>query len=148
MWLANAIVSGSSVAAYEGTLLMVTPIRVLLVDDHTGLRQSLAALLRAEPDIAVVGEAANGQLAIEQALALQPDVVLMDINMPILNGIEATRRIHAQAPSMVILGLSMHQEPALVQRLVEAGAVGFVGKADPVETLLAAIRAVRSADGH
>jgi len=127
---------------------MRTPIRVLLVDDHAGLRQSLAALLRAEPDLAVVGEAANGQIAIEQALALQPDVVLMDINLPVLNGIEATRRIHAQAPSMVILGLSMHQEPELVQRLVEAGAAGFVGKGDPVETLLAALRAIRSADGH
>jgi DNA-binding NarL/FixJ family response regulator len=147
MLLTNAIVSSRSVAASEGTLRMGTPIRVLLVDDHAGLRKSLAALLRAEPDIAVVGEAANGQLAIEQTLALQPDVVLMDINMPVLNGIEATRRIHAQAPSMMILGLSMHQEPVLVQRIVEAGTVGFVGKADPVETLLAAIRAVRSADG-
>ena len=147
MWLANAIVPGSSVAAYEGTLLMGTPIRVLLVDDHAGLRKSLAALLRAEPDITVVGEAANGQLAIEQALALQPDVVLMDIDMPVLNGIEATRRLRAEAPGLHILGFSMHQEPALVQRIVEAGAVGFVGKADPVETLLAAIWAVRSADG-
>src|SRR5229473_7591010 len=97
-------------------------ITVLLADDHTIVRQGFRALLEAEPDIAVVGEAENGRQAIGQARKLQPDVVVMDIAMPLLNGLEATRQIVKEAPSTKVLILSAHSDDAYVEKAIEFGA--------------------------
>lgn len=115
-------------------------IRILLVDDHQVVRQALVQLLRAEPDLAVVGEAGTGTEAVALARQLVPDVVLMDINMPEMNGIEATRAIHAAFPAMRVIGLSMFDRGDQQAAMQDAGAVAYVSKAGPAEALLEAIR--------
>ncbi len=119
------------------------PLRVLLVDDHQVVRQALAQFLRAEADLTVVGEAGTGTAAVALAHQLMPDVVLMDINMPEMNGIDATRAIHAAFPAMRVIGLSMHDRGDQQAAMQAAGAVAYVSKAGPAETLLAAIRGGR-----
>ena len=114
--------------------------RVLLVDDHAIVRCSLRTLLHLEPDIEVVGEAANGQLAVDLTRHLQPDVVLMDITMPTMNGIEATRAIHAEFPHVGVIGLSMHERDELAEVLRDAGAMDYVSKGAEPEELLAVMR--------
>jgi DNA-binding NarL/FixJ family response regulator len=110
--------------------------RVLLVDDHTMVRRSLRMLLQCEPDIEIAGEAANGTQAIALTRQLQPDVVLMDITMPAMNGIEATRAIHAEFPLVCVIGLSMHTRDEQAEVMRDAGAMGYVPKtADPEELL-------------
>ncbi len=117
-------------------------IRVLLADDHAILRDGIRALLGDEPDMQVVGEADNGRLAVEQARALQPDVVLMDIAMPLLNGLEATRQIARDCPGVRVLILTMHQNEEYVQQVLAAGAAGYVLKHAAGHELVTAIRAV------
>jgi signal transduction histidine kinase len=119
------------------------PIRILLVDDHRVVRQALAQLLRAEADLEVVGEAGTGTAAVALARQLTPEVVLMDINMPEMNGIEATRTIHAAFPAMRVIGLSMHDRGDQQAAMQAAGAVAYVSKSGPAEALLAAIRGER-----
>ena len=116
-------------------------IRVLLADDHRMIRQALIALLKAEGNIDVVGEAADGAEAVELARTLDPDVIIMDVSMPNLNGIDATRHILAERPAMRIIGLSMHEDEAIAASMREAGAVDFVTKGGRPEALIAAIRA-------
>lgn len=114
------------------------PLRILLVDDHPLVRNGLRALLSSVPDLAVVGEAANGQEAITQALELQPDIILMDLNMPELNGVEATRQIVQASPRTGILVLSMLEDDASVFAAMRAGARGYLLKgADQAEVLRA-----------
>lgn len=115
-------------------------IRVLLADDHKILRQGLAGLLAEEPGIEVVGEASDGAMAVEMAAAMRPDVVVMDITMPRLSGIEATRRITRELPGVRVIGLSMHSEADMAAALREAGAVGYLTKGGPSEALIEAIR--------
>lgn len=115
-------------------------IRVLLADDHRIVRQGLAFLLRGQPDIEVVGEAADGLMAIDVTRATHPDVVVMDISMPRLNGIEATRRILAEFPDIRVVGLSMHDEEDLSAAMRQIGAAAYVAKGGPSEDLLVAIR--------
>jgi DNA-binding NarL/FixJ family response regulator len=115
-------------------------VRVLLVDDHVLLRRSLALLLSLEPDLQVVGEAGDGHRAIELTRALMPDVVLMDISMPGMNGIEATRVIRAEAPGVTVIGLSMYERSEQAKPMLDAGAAAYVSKTDPPEALLAVIR--------
>jgi DNA-binding NarL/FixJ family response regulator len=115
--------------------------RILLVDDHTLVRQSLAHVLKSEPDIEIVGEAWDGKLAVEMTRALLPDIVLMDINMPVMNGIEATQRICAELPQVQVIGLSMYEHGEQAQPMLEAGAVAYVSKTDSPECLLETIRA-------
>ncbi len=117
-------------------------IRLLLVDDHAVLRAGLRALLNAEADMEVVGEAENGQQAVDMARALQPDVVLMDVTMPGMNGIEATRRIKAIAPEVRVLALTMHDDASYLRDILQAGGSGYVLKEAASEELLSAIRAV------
>ncbi len=114
--------------------------RVLLVDDHAVLRSALRILLSHEPDMEVVGEAGNGQTAVEKTLELRPDVVVMDIRMKGMDGIEATRIIRNECPNVRVIGLSMYRAAELVQPLLDAGAGAFVAKSEPPEVLLAAIR--------
>lgn len=115
-------------------------LRLLLVDDHAIVRQSLARMLALEPDMEVVGEAADGALAVELSRRLQPDIVLMDINLPGMNGIEATRAIHAESPHIRLIGLSMLEDFEQAQAMQQAGASRYLTKSGPAEELLAAIR--------
>jgi two-component system response regulator NreC len=121
-------------------------IRVLLVDDHAVLRDGLRLYLSMQPDIEVVGEAADGDEALAKVEALKPEVVLMDVAMPRLNGIEATLRIRRQWPDGRVLVLSQHNRREYVQHLLQAGASGYVLKKAGGAEVAAAIRAVR--DGH
>lgn len=117
-------------------------IKLLIADDHALFREGIRALLLAVPDIVCVGEAATGEEAVAQALALQPDVVLMDINMPDLNGVEATRRILQANPNMGIIMVTMLEDDASVFAAMRAGARGYVLKGSHHQEMLQAIRAV------
>jgi len=121
-------------------------ISVLLVDDHAMLRKGMTLLLGEEADIDVIGEAGDGEQAIAQARALQPDVVVMDINMPGMNGIEATRRIVSEFPDIKIIALSIHSGKRFVDDMLSAGAAGYLLKESVPEELLQGIRAVMRGD--
>ncbi len=123
-------------------------VRVLLADDHTIVRQGLRLILSAHPDLEVVGEAANGNEAVELARKLHPDIVLMDVAMPDLNGIEATKRMVQAEPRLKVLVLSMHKEGVYVREILRAGARGYILK-DAIDTeLLNAVRSVARGDGY
>jgi DNA-binding NarL/FixJ family response regulator len=115
-------------------------ITVLLADDHTVVRQGLRALLETEEDITVVGEAENGRQAVQMAKRLQPDVVVVDIAMPQLNGLEATRQISKENPKSHVLILSSYSDDEYVQQLTDAGASGYLVKQTAANDLVAAIR--------
>jgi DNA-binding NarL/FixJ family response regulator len=121
-------------------------IRVLLVDDHRIMRESLAGLLRTDPDIEVVAKACNGTEAIELAKLSQPDVALMDVTMPGIDGLEATRRLKAELPHVQVIGLSMHEKSDMKAAMREAGAFDYLAKDGPPEDLLAAVRAACGID--
>ncbi len=116
-------------------------IRLLLVDDHVVVRQGLSHLLREEPDIEIVAEASDGQTAVEMVRRFGPDLVMMDINMPVMDGIQATKVIHAEFPGVQVIGLSMFEEGERAEAMRSAGAVNYLTKSGPSEALLAAIRA-------
>ena len=118
------------------------PIRVLLVDDHRILREGVRALLSGEPGIKVVGEAEDGDSAVLQVDSLKPDVVLMDMVMPRLGGLEATARIKARHPEVVVLIMSMHDNDEYVRQVIKAGASGYVLKGVTGRDLVRAIKAV------
>src|SRR5258708_3412513 len=115
-------------------------INVLLAEDHTIVRQGFRLLLEGEPDIAVVGEAETGRQAVQLVRKLRPDVVVMDIAMPQLNGLEATRQIIKEAPSTKVVILSSYSDDEYVQQLTEAGASGYLLKQTAAPDLLKAIR--------
>src|SRR6266581_1567630 len=115
-------------------------IRVLLADDHTVVRQGLRALLAAEGDMEIVGEAENGRQAVQLVKKLLPDVAVMDIAMPVLNGLEATRQITRSVPSTKVLVLSSYSDDEYVYQLTEAGAAGYLVKQTAANDLLKAIR--------
>jgi DNA-binding NarL/FixJ family response regulator len=122
---------------------MITPkrkISVVLADDHPIVRDGLRMLLNSAPDILVVGEAGDGREAVQQALKLKPEVVLMDLAMPLLNGIEATRQIMQQAPLVKVLILSTYRDEERVEAALDAGAAGYLVKETVSEDLLEAIR--------
>ena len=123
-------------------------IRVLLADDHALVRKGFHMILAAEADMEVVGEAANGRDAVELATKLRPDVIVMDVAMPELNGIEATRRLAESAPRTRVLGLSMHKDSAYVREILRAGARGYLLKDAFDRDLVAAVRAVASGEGY
>jgi DNA-binding NarL/FixJ family response regulator len=126
----------------------MSKIRVLIVDDHTLLRDGICALLALVPDMEVVGEAANGKEAVEKVRELLPDVVLMDLEMPVMDGLEASRRIHARHPAIKVLILSQYDDASHVLDAVEAGVKGFVGKTAASAELAAGIRSVHSGDSY
>ena len=121
-----------------------TPLRVLLADDHRIMREGLASLLAEEGDLEIVGQVDNGEQAIEQARKLRPDVIVMDISMPVMDGIEATRIIKGESPGIRIVGLSMYEQADLTQDMLEAGAEVQLSKAGPSAELLRAIRGSHS----
>jgi DNA-binding NarL/FixJ family response regulator len=121
----------------------MTSLRILIADDHTVVRAGLRALLESRSGWEVCAEAADGRDAVEKATTLKPDVVILDIGMPLLNGVEAVRRIHKSCPGSEILILTMHESDDLVQQVVEAGARGYILKDDADRVLLAAVDALR-----
>jgi DNA-binding NarL/FixJ family response regulator len=116
-------------------------LRIVLVDDHAVVRRGLVGLFRTEPDIEIVGEACDGESAVYLIREVQPDFALMDVNMPGMSGIQATRIIHSELPRVRIIGLSMFQTEELSAAMQEAGAVDYVCKSAPFEAIIAAIRA-------
>jgi PAS domain S-box-containing protein len=132
--------SACSAAAARASSRGGRKIRVLVVDDHKVVRQGLARLLTAEPDIEIVGEASDGQTAVDLTRQQRPDVVTMDISMPGINGIEATRIIHAECPAVQVIGLSMFEEAEQAMAMRAAGAAAYLTKSDAAEALVAAIR--------
>ncbi len=121
-------------------------IRVLIADDHPLLRQGIRSLLEAQPDMKVVGEAGDGSEAVEMALAQEPDVVLMDVGMPRVDGLEATRRIREGCPQAKVLVLTVHAEPEYVQGLLRAGADGYLLKSTYGKSLVDAVRLASTGD--
>ena len=117
-------------------------IKVLLVDDQSIIREGLASLLSTKSDITVIGEAENGQLAIERSLALQPDVVLMDVRMPVMDGVAAIRLLTQKAPQIKILVLTTFDDDEYVIQAMSYGAKGYLLKDTPSDELAQAIRAV------
>jgi DNA-binding NarL/FixJ family response regulator len=119
-------------------------LRVLLADDHRIVREGLRSLLREEPDVEIVGEAAHGREAVDWALRLKPDVVIMDVSMPLIDGDEATRQIKTHLPQTRIIALSTYNEPETIEKMYQAGAEGYVLKTASADELLAAIRGSRA----
>ncbi|NLG48919.1 MAG: PAS domain S-box protein [Chloroflexi bacterium] len=128
------------VAELEGEEPRMERIRVLVADDHQIMRDGLISLLRLEKDIEVVGEAADGRKALDLSRSLKPDVVIMDVSLPLLSGVEATRRITAELSDVAIIGLSMHEMGPMAQAMRDAGAVAYLPKGGPSGDLVRAIR--------
>ena len=127
---------------------MSKPTRVLLADDHTVVRHGFRRILEAQPDFEVVGEVSNGREAVEAAKTLLPDVIIMDVTMPELNGIEATRRIGEAAPKTRVLALSMHRDSVYVREILRAGAKGYLLKDSSEADLISAVRSVAQGEGY
>ncbi|HEX6547046.1 MAG TPA: response regulator transcription factor [Bryobacteraceae bacterium] len=118
------------------------PLRILLADDHTIMRNGLRLLLERQSDFAVVAEAENGRQAVELAARENPDIVIMDIGMPVLNGIEAAKRISADQPRTAVVILSMHSDESYILRALKSGARGYLLKDSAEADLIGAVRAV------
>lgn len=116
------------------------PIRVLLADDHRIIRASLAGLLRSQPGIEVAGQAGDGQEVIDKTVNLRPDVVVMDVTMPVIDGVEATRRLMNQFPDLCVIALSMHEKEDMQRAMRDAGAIRYLTKDGPPDMLIAAIK--------
>ncbi|MFN3308743.1 MAG: response regulator [Anaerolineales bacterium] len=117
-------------------------IRILLADDHTILREGIRSLIEDEPDLEVVGEAEDGISVVKLADSLKPDVILMDLAMPLLNGLEATRQIRKNNPNAKILILTMHENEEYIRQVLATGAMGYILKDAAARELLGAIRSV------
>lgn len=123
-------------------MIIMNKIRVLLAEDHTIVRKGIRSLLDEEPRIEVVGEAENGREAVDQAKTLEPDIVVMDHTMPLLNGLEATRQIRKSLPETRILILTMHTNEEYVFQFLQAGAAGYLVKQTAPDDLVSAIHAI------
>jgi DNA-binding NarL/FixJ family response regulator len=126
----------------------MTVIRVLIADDHTLVRESLVGLLQSEGDVQVVAQAADGMETVEKALAVRPEIVVADLSMPRLGGIEVVRRLREALPETRVLVLTMHQEDEYVLQAVRAGASGYLVKDSAGAELLAAVRNLHAGRGH
>jgi two-component system response regulator NreC len=127
---------------------MTKKIRILLADDHAVVRQGFRLILAGQTDMEIVGEAGDGNQAVEQAEKLKPDVVVMDVAMPNLNGIEATRRLAAASPHTRVLALSMHKDSVYVREILRAGAKGYLLKDSIDRDFLDAVRAVAKGEAY
>jgi two-component system, NarL family, response regulator NreC len=123
-------------------------VRVLVADDHKVVRDGLRLLINGQKDLRVVGEAADGKEALEQARALKPDVVVMDLSMPRLNGLQATERLRAEQPAVKVVALTLHEDATYLLQLCQAGAAGYVLKRSAGDDLIQAIRAVAAGELH
>ncbi len=117
-------------------------LRIFLADDHVVVREGLKTLINAQPDMSVIGEAGDGQDAWQQARECQPDVVIMDITMPNVNGVQATERLKRVCPAVKVLALSVHEDTSYLRQLLAAGATGYVLKHVAADVLIQAIRTV------
>jgi DNA-binding NarL/FixJ family response regulator len=124
------------------------PIRIILADDHDIIREGVRALLERQPDMEVVAEADNGRTAVKLTQKHKPNVVVMDVTMPDLNGIDAARQIGAESPDTKIIALSMHSDGRFVSKMLEAGALAYLLKSDAFEELTNAIHAVVSSESY
>ena len=124
----------------------VPKLRVLLADDHAIVREGLKALINVHPDMEVVGEAADGRTACSKTSELHPDVVVMDVSMPDVDGVHATREVRRQSPAVRVLALTVHEERSYLRELMEAGASGYVLKRSAAEDLVHALRVVARGD--
>lgn len=124
----------------------MSKMKVLIVDDHVIVREGLRALLETQPDIKIVGEAANGQEALNKVVEVKPDIVLMDITMPGINGLEATRQIKQRNPDVKILVLTVHEGDEYFFKMLTAGASGYFVKGGSSNELVSAMRIVRQGD--
>ncbi len=127
---------------------MPKAIRLLIVDDHAIVREGICSLLARRKDIEIVGQAMDGKQAIDAVARLHPDVVLMDITMPVMNGLEATREIHKSFPGTRILVLTQHENKEYIMPLLHAGAVGYISKRARANELIDAIRTVYNAGAY
>lgn len=118
------------------------PLRILIADDHELIRLGVRQILRAQRGWSVIGEAANGREAVEKSTQLKPDVVIVDVSMPDLNGLDATRKIREAAPKTQVLVLTMHESDQMVRKVLEAGARGYVLKSDLASHLPKAVKSV------
>ena len=123
-------------------------LRILLADDHKVVRDGLRLLIDGQRDMRVVGEAGNGQEALRQARDLKPDVVVMDLSMPELNGLQATERLKAERPEIKVVALTVHEDPSYLLQLCQAGAAGYVLKRSAGDDLIQAIRTAASGGLH
>jgi DNA-binding NarL/FixJ family response regulator len=123
-------------------------LRVLLAEDHRMVRDGLRLLIDGQLDMQVVGEAGNGKEALRQALTLNPDVVVMDLSMPELNGLQATKRLKAEQPNVKVVAMTVHEDPSYLMQLCKAGAVGYVLKRSAGDDLINAIRTVAGGNVH
>ncbi|MEO8572785.1 MAG: response regulator transcription factor [Pyrinomonadaceae bacterium] len=123
---------------------MIETIRILLAEDHNTVREGIKMLVNAQPDMEVVGEADNGNSAITQTRALNPDMLVMDISMPELNGLKATEKLRKEFPELKILTLTRHTDDGYLQQLIKAGVNGYVLKQSAPTELINAIRTVRA----
>ena len=121
---------------------------ILLVDDHQPTREEMRALVERQPDMTVLAESPTGEDAVKQSRALRPDIVIMDILLPGMNGIEATRAICAETPGIKVLALSNHFGESLVQAILTAGGKGYVQKSKAFEDLIPALRAVAAGEPY
>lgn len=124
----------------SGAKTQVERIRVLLVDDHKLMREGLRTLINEEKDMSVIAEAKNGEEAVKLAAEVDPDIIVMDLNMPKMNGLKATQKIIVQGTKSKIIGLSIHDEISAKEAMLEAGASVYLTKDEAIETLCAAIR--------
>jgi DNA-binding NarL/FixJ family response regulator len=121
----------------------MTPLRIVIVDDHAVVRRGVRVLLESQPGWEVIGEAATGRQAVDLVRRVQPDVVVMDLSLPELNGLEATRQILKDAPRTEVLVLTMHQSEELARDVLQAGARGYVLKSDADHSLIAAVESLQ-----
>jgi DNA-binding NarL/FixJ family response regulator len=121
----------------------VTPLRILIVDDHAVVRRGVRSLLESQPGWEIAAEAATGREAIDLARQLQPDIVVMDLSLPELNGLDATRQILKESPRSEVLVLTMHHSEELARNVLQAGARGYVLKSDADQSLIAAVESLR-----
>jgi DNA-binding NarL/FixJ family response regulator len=121
----------------------VIPLRILIVDDHAVVRRGVRSLLESEEGFEITGEATTGREAVDKARRLQPDVVVMDLSLPELNGLDATRQILKDSPRCEILVLTMHHSEELARDVLQAGARGYVLKSDADQSLIAAVKSLR-----
>ena len=123
-------------------------LRILLAEDHLTVREGIKLLVNAQPDMEVVGEADNGEVAIKETDRLKPDMVIMDISMPVLNGLKATKRLRQSCPDLLILALTRHTDDGYLQQLIGAGANGYVLKQSAPNELINAIRAIGNGQAY
>jgi two-component system response regulator NreC len=127
---------------------MTATLRILLAEDHQTVREGIKLLVNAQPDMEVIGEAGDGELAIKEAIRLQPDIVLMDISMPNLNGLRATKKLRSISTDIKILTLTRHTDDGYLKQLIAAGANGYVLKQSAPTELINAIRTVAAGNAY